>query len=390
MIMIAASWLSGCSIGRMLPSGSVLSASERARQFPLDTPRATVTYTSGGSGPPVVPFLVFGVTYDVDIVLQTTHPDWDMHEYARIATPDGPRWLAKDSRASDGDQLLVAEIENIDSWLPEIPLARKSGPVEVVDRSTEKQLDIELRYTNHRDEAVEVTYAGPWPRSLQRKRNGSTMGHSRGQVLAVLDLSHRDFAKRASVKIGGEPLKIEKIAGIVPMRLVLRQTQGGVAEAHYSWRVVDDGIVTTHEMPSGATVDASWEVMVGDEIAEVQQKAALRTLVYRYARQKDGALELTTAMVRPWNADAPNFEIHFNPSLPDLRRRFDGEWRGRWVMDVGDQRSHAVGTVSVAWKGEAATVEFQADEPWWAAERLVRSVVLPAERLVDTSVSPSN
>jgi len=386
--IVAVSWLvTGCSVGRMLPSGPVLSAASRAAAFEQRS-ASGVAYTTTATGPPVVPFLVFGVTYDVDIVLQSRHPDWDMHEYARIATPSGPLWLAKDSRASDGDQLLVADVEDLDAWLPEIPLSRRSAPVVVRDESTEDRLDVEIRYTNHSDEEVEVRYVGPWPKSAQRKRNGSTMGHSRGQVLAVLDLSHRDFAKHASMKIGGEPYKIARVLGVLPMQLVLRQTQGGIAAARFSWRAAEGGLVTTHTMPSGAKPEAHWTLDTYDEFTEARQQAPLRDLLYHYVRTDDGALELDHAAVRPWNSDRTNFAIHFAPRLPDLRRSFDGEWEGRWVMDIGDRRSHAVGRVRVAWAEGDATVSIEADEPWWAAERRVVSTVRPATGMVETSVGP--
>ena len=380
--------LSSCSVTRMLPSGPVISAAARVAEFYAVAPSGAA-YTAPPDAPsaPRIPFLVFGVTYDIDLVLVTNHPEWDMHEYARISTPDGPIWLAKDARASTGDQLLVADIDGIDSWLPEIPLARKSAPVRVEDRSDDDQLDLSIAYQNHDGEPVRVDYRGPRPHTLQPRRNGSTMGHSRGQVLAVLDLSHLDFAKKATVSIGGVERKIHRVAGLVPMRMALRQTQGGVAEARFEQANVGENVTTTHEMPSGAVVTQTWQWARRAEFSELRQHHSLRDVVYHFRHTADGAAELVEAIVTPWDTDRPNFRIRFSPALPDLRARFSGEVRSRFVIDVGTQANHAVGEAVVRWKDAELLLEMRSEKPWWTADRVVRSA-LRTDGSTRTSVHP--
>ena len=72
----------------MLPGAAVVDG-QAAQAYAAGRP-ATVTYTGPARvGPPVVPLQVFGVYYDIDVVLVSRHPSWDMHEYARLNTGDG-------------------------------------------------------------------------------------------------------------------------------------------------------------------------------------------------------------------------------------------------------------------------------------------------------------
>ncbi|MDX1747223.1 MAG: hypothetical protein R3324_14905, partial [Halobacteriales archaeon] len=289
---------------------------ERNRVFGDAPEPSRADYTKAATSDlPVLPLLPFAATYDLDVVLMSEHPDWEMHEYARLQTPDGPVWIAKDTRASDGDQLIVADLEDLQSWLPEIPLARKQSPLEVDDRSTEQQLDLRIGYENHAGEAVEVRYEGPLPTTPQSKRNGSTMGHSRHQVLAVLDLPVQDFGDEASLTIGGEEHDIEKIAGVKPMRLALEQTQAGLAETNFSTEPVDDGrgvdcpgtprFRTVHHKEDDVRIPMVWTIEKNDVGLTVRQCSSLRTLGYEFLAD-DGSLELYELWVHEWNQDEPS------------------------------------------------------------------------------------
>ena len=103
--------LIGCHLTRMLPGGPVLTGDELAI---FEQGRAApVAYTGEPRvNMPVIPLQVFGYFYDVDIVLVSQHPDWDMHEYARIQTPEGPTWLAKDAN-NDGVQAVVVDAASL-------------------------------------------------------------------------------------------------------------------------------------------------------------------------------------------------------------------------------------------------------------------------------------
>jgi hypothetical protein len=375
---------SACSMMRMLPKGPVIGEHERENVFGDEPRPSEARYTSEPTTElPVLPLLPFGVTYDLDIVIVSKHPKWDMHEYARLQTPDGPIWIAKDARASDGDQLLVADLEDLANWLPEIPLTRKKAPLKVTDQSDDEQLDLTFEYENHDDQEVKVHYEGPPPTSLQSKRNGSTMGHSRDQVLAVLDLSHRDFGDTASVSIGGEDYRVKRIFGLVPMRLALKQTQAGIAEAIFEQRPLENGeeldcpgqpaFRTVHEKPDG-DVSMAWTVEAADGTVVVRQCSQLRTLGYRFLR-RDGSLELSEIWVQAWNEEKRTFRMLFSPALPDARRAFSGQLRSRFVMDVHGQRNHAVGHVVARHADGALKLDVVSEKPWWAAERCVSSTV---------------
>lgn len=71
-----------------------------------------------------------------------------MHEYARVASPGGPIWLAKETLRSNGDQILVGDPEDLDNLLPEIPLARRPTGLKVDNESTASALDLRFRYEN--------------------------------------------------------------------------------------------------------------------------------------------------------------------------------------------------------------------------------------------------
>jgi hypothetical protein len=370
--MALLAWLAGCAgLKDLIPEGPVLSHPERLAAFP-DERGSGARYTSPAvDGPPVPPVQVFGVSYDVDLVLRSTHPEWDMHEYARIATPDGPLWLAKDARRSTKAQSIVAAVPGLAAWLPEVPVIRKEGRLEVEDRSTAQELDLVLRYDNLDGVPVEVRYRGPQPGSFERDRNSSTMGHSAGEVAAVLDLSHKAFAKEASITIGGERQRLVHLLGIVPFRLVLAQTQAGFSVGEAVFSSDADGPLSVH---AGGAAQRWWTHDSGDAV-ELVQDAAIRRLRYRFARADDGALELVSAHVSQYGQAAEPCHVVFRPAIPDLRRRFEGEVAGRFVVDVAGQPSHGVGAWRARWEGDSAVVELMPEAPAWFAERPMRATV---------------
>lgn len=404
-VALVASIVAGCGLKQMLPEPPAQTASDRTRDFPADAPSG-VTYTGRPlTSYPVLPVQVFGAAYDLDLVIVSRHPEWNMHEYARLETPQGAVWIAKDARQSTMSQSIVADLPDIDAWMPEIPLPRKRGSVTVHDRSSADRLDLTLSYENIDGQPVVVTYAGPPPTTLQRKRNGSTMGHSAGELLAVLDLSHRDFGKEASVSIGGEDWPVKKILGVLPFRMAVVQAQGGLAtgkarisaggrEAEPIEReglgvhplealdsgvaapesVASDGFFVTYEVPDGGHVRTRWDIEEAASTVDVLQVAEVRTLRYHY-RKAGSAWELEWADVVQWGSDDPITHFEVSPALPDLRRPFEGRWTGRFVIDVNGQPNHAIGTIEAWWADDEAHVRVLPTEPWWAADRPMETVI---------------
>jgi hypothetical protein len=360
-------WLLGCAgVRDYFPQGPVVGQVERLAA--LSGERAPeVRYVGSPVVPfPVAPLQVFGVSYDVDLVLRTRHPDWDMHEYARIETPDGPLWLAKDARAPGKTQSIVADVEHIEGWWPEVPVERKRGEVVVEDRSAEGWLDLDLRYENLDGEPVWVSFEGPMAEAPMKKRNGSTFGHSADSLVAVLDVSHRAFARRASVTIGGERQRLVKVAGLVPLKVALAQTQAGYSAGSWSVSAAGDGVQTVH---AGELVQR-WAVVRGRGWTDLVQDGELRRIRYHFL-DEDGTLSLASATVRQHAQATEALHMAFVPALPDLRRPFDGEISGRWVIDVGGQPGHAVGTWTARWLGETAWLSLRGEAPAWVADRPV-------------------
>jgi hypothetical protein len=355
----------GCAgVRDYFPQGPVVGRIERLAELSGET-APTVSYL----GPPrvdfpVAPLQVFGVTYDLDLVLRTRHPDWDMHEYARMQTPEGPQWMAKDARAPEKTQSIVADLEDIEAWLPEVPVERRRGTVEVLDASREDWLDLEIRYENLDGVPVVVTYEGPQPDAPMKQRNGSTFGHSFDALVPVLDVSHRAFGRRATVTIGGERQRLVKVAGLVPLKVVLGQTQGGYSTGRWEVRQEGPGVRTVH----AGEIAQDWQVVRGEGWTDLVQEGDLRRIRYHFLDQ-GGALALASATVRQHAQPTEALHMAFVPAVPDLRRPFAGEVHGRWVIDVGGQPGHAVGTWTASWLGETGLLQLRGEAPDWVVDR---------------------
>ncbi len=350
---------------RMGAKGPVLSAKQRAEAFDVLRPsEARYTGDRRVQGP-VVPLIPFAAGYDLDLVLISDHPSWNMHEYARVQTPDGPLWLAKDAREGSLDQSLVVDLpaDRLAGLLPEVPLIRKAAPVVVVDRSEGDRLDLDLRYTNIDEERVEVHYEGRAPHSLQRLRNGSTMGHSRNQVLAALDLSHRDFARRARITIGGVPRSLRLFGRLA---LALKQVQAGFAVGQTR------SVGGRSAFASGAAI--SWTGGPWEQGTRLRSEDPIRQIELDFL-DPPGAHELAAITVRQFARDVPTMHARFVPAIPDLGRPFAGVHTGRFVLDVGGQQSHAHGSFEARWDGDRALLDLKPQAPWWVAERPMRSTL---------------
>jgi hypothetical protein len=150
-----------------------------------------------------------------------------------MGSPTGPIWLALESKEGSGDQTILANLDDIASFMPELPLARQSVNLQADDRSTEFTVDVSLSYTSSNGERVEAELMGDPPLKDEKKRNGKTFDHSQNQLLAVLDVASTESLFKANVQMDGKGVGLKKIAGIVPGQFVLNQTQGGIASGVY-------------------------------------------------------------------------------------------------------------------------------------------------------------
>lgn len=373
-----AMWLlAGCAkVQGMLPTSAVLSDAELAQ---WDTARPSpVVYT----GPhrvdhPVIPLQLFGVYYDLDVVLVSKHPDWDMHEYARVQTPDGPLWLAKDADATKV-QTIVADHPELDTRLAEVPVDRFIRPVVVQDRSEDRRVDVTLEYDNSDGEPVRVSYRGKVPKKPPPDRNGNTMGHSARVVSVALDLERFGIGGKGRIEIDGEKQRLDTLLGVLRQRYLLQQAQGGLAVASFRHEPADGGDVRVVRPGAGATHPVSgapgWPAtrtetwrLDGDTLA-FDDGWTRHTLHYV-------AGGLARATVHQYGRDEPVTDLRFQPALPDLSRPFEGEATSTFRLDINGQGGHGTGVVTARSTDLGAVVTVRPTAPYWLADRPMESEV---------------
>lgn len=357
----------------MLPEGPALNQEERATTL-YRRGQHEVKYTGAPLVKfPVMPVQVWAATYELDLILVSKHPDWNMHEYAKLATPDGDLWIMKDAEEGSLDQFIVADIPNIQSWLPELPVVRKQYPVKVTDKSTDKLLDLAFEYENIKGTLVKATYQGKYPKTALKKRNGSTMGHSRNQLLVALDLPYRDFGKKATISYDGTPYKMDKLLGLVPFQMALQQTQGGLSSGQYTLEETGKQVVTSTHYNNDTTITQEWLYATAPPQANIQQHNEFRSLNYQF--KGTASQELEVAYVRQWNNDNQGVRITFAPALPDVRRPFEGQYRSDFVIDMNGQESNATGEAIVEWLDGKLSIIIQPSAPWWMVDRPMQTLI---------------
>ncbi len=353
---------------KMLPKKAVLSTKERAalERLPASSP---IVYTSPPLVEfPVIPFQVFATHYEKDIVIVTKHPDWNMHEFSWINFPDGGFWMIKDSREGTLEQVVTTSRENIADLLPEIPLDIAIQAIKITDNSDADWQDISFEYENFNGELVKAHYKGRQKLKDLKKRNGSTMGHSRDHVMAVLDLPKRRFGKKASITYNAKKYPIKKILGIVDFNMMLTQTQAGLSVGKFSLFQNENTIQTRHFTPSETMQNWTWSEGV------LQQKNKFRTQKYLFDYEQD-SYQLRSISVELWDKKEPAFQISFFPPLPDYRRRFEGVCTAQFVMDVNGQENHGIGQVKSYWKGTQLFIDIIPENPWWLTDRPIRQII---------------
>ncbi|MEQ1501079.1 MAG: hypothetical protein ABMB14_02565 [Myxococcota bacterium] len=245
----AALVLASCG-AKYKPGDPVISGYDRAVRFPVARSHEGLSYIGAqpATPAPIIPILAFGAAFDLDFVVMPKEGDFSMLEYARIALPSGPQWIALESSAASGDQTLIANLDDIWSFMPEIPLARQSANLQVTDRSTDLTADVSISYPNSKGQQTEVKLTGDPPTKAARHRNGNTFDHSANQLIAVLDIPSQESLFEADVSIDGRNIGFKKIAAIVPAQFVLEQAQGGFAIGNYK-------VIPTDASVGGAGLD---------------------------------------------------------------------------------------------------------------------------------------
>lgn len=379
---------SGCGLQKMLPEGPVMSSWEWSETY-ASAKVSSAVYTGPAAVPfPVIPIQIWGIAYELDLVLVSKNPKYDMHEFASVRTEDGLVWIAKDAAGGSLEQSIVTNLKQPYEWFPEIPVRRSSGPLRVTGAPTADWIDMSFEYTSLAGDSIAATYMGKPPKTALKKRNGSTMGHSRDSMLAVLDLSHRNFGRRASLSYNDTPEKMKRLLGLVPFQMSLQQVQGGLATTSLRQESpmlesADLGLstkdfVTYYSLPEEHTVTREWEVRHRPGSVVAVQRSPHRSLEY-FWRVVDGAYELTRATVRQPGRESSVATVRFQPALPDIRRPFSGIVESRFGIAINGQEGHAVGTAQAFWQDGEAHVRLIPEAPWWVADRPMESTLTYSE-----------
>ena len=165
-----AATLAGCAKDSK-PTGPVITPFERGRDFSKAS-LAPARYSAGIpplTKVPVLPFMGFGAAFDVDVVLGLKSDSLDKVEVGRLPSKDGPQWVVLETAAESKEQTLLAAMQDINTFMPELPLARKATNLVVQDKTTSDGLDLSVRYDDTNNFPVEMTLQGQPAEKLAKK-----------------------------------------------------------------------------------------------------------------------------------------------------------------------------------------------------------------------------
>ena len=371
--------LLGCGLGNYIPRGPSLSSKDRIAW--LEKEQAPVAYTGKRRVSfPILPFQVFALHYEEDIVVETNHPEWSMHEFARVFIGGREAWLAKDSDAH-GVQTVTADLTDIEQWFPEVPVPRNVSAMDVEERSTPTELNIRLAYTNPLGEHTVLEFRGPRPPEKASRRNGSTFNHSQQTVAAVLDIPARQLDHiGASVSYNGKPARIRRVLGLVPVKALLEQTQAGFAIASMRFtQGPGNEVLLNRPIPGKGWPTTAREIWIP---ADRGLQYRNRTSFWNYAF-KDGGVSSVT--VHQAGKPQPLLKVLFSAPLPDFSRPFSGPVTRHFVMEING-RTHGHGKMSAHSIRDGALLHIQPVAPaWFAARPMQTRIRYVDQRTVDVT-----
>lgn len=223
---------------------------EQSMRYPVHRPHQGLAY--GGrqvaTDAPVIPLMAFGVAADMNLMLAPREGDLGMLEVARVGMPEQKVWVALETEASSGQQTLYANLDDIQTVMPEFPVQRHAVNLEAVDSSTEGTVDVSVSYTSVDGNSVQATFLGDPPDRLEKKRNARVENQAINEALTVLDVSGFESLFKADLVINGTDTKLKKMGGFVPAQFAMEGAQGGLSTANY--RIVSTG-------PAGGNLGSS-------------------------------------------------------------------------------------------------------------------------------------
>ena len=181
--------------------------------------------------------------------------------------------------------------------------------------------------------------------------------------MAVLEVSGKRVGLRASLSIGQHPQAFRRVLGLVPVKALLEQTQGGVVTA--------DVAVSQQEGVVHLQRPESWAVS-GTQTCEglpreIRCSNGLGTTHYRFIEGGFSSAEVL---------DIHNkhlFSIQLDRPLPPITPALQGRHQRRFVVHVGGIEGAGHGQLVLGGEPGMSRLTLRPEAPRWLAERPMES-----------------
>lgn len=369
-IIIITSLFSCQSLNRILPSKAVLDAKSFQQKAAED-----IKYKAQRVSMPYMPFIMFGVKYKHDWVISPSHDRLDMIEIAEVQLPKNKTtWVVKESLQPHLNQVLLYSDDKLGTAFPEIPLQMQARKLDIMQNEDEKSIKLQTDYNGSFGQRVMIEATSKKKLKKLKKRNGSTMGHSKEQVLAILDLPERTQAKVKKITIDDQHQKVNKILGLKNFSFLVRQTQAGISTSNYLFSRDSQQQLNFEYIDKSINEEWTFDELKQDAVLKTEN--AFRKSEYHFTKEKEYWLLTHARVVDLLNNNDVLFEISFLSPLPDLRYQFDGKFRTSYVMNVNEQFGHATGQIELEWTNAAQIkLTLLPEEPKWTKDRPITNII---------------
>ena len=355
-----------------IPQDAVLTPAARAA-FHSDLPDPTAS-GKPKSTVPVLPFTVFGLKYKHDIVLQTDDASLNMLELILLDVPNhvsksGETWLVKSSDIYGVQQLYGYHSEMRD-WMPEINVARHTNAgLSVVSWPEADRRKIELKFRASDGRQVSAIVNAPLNAKPAKKRNSSTFNHSKNIASALLDVSKKSSQISADLRFDGATQDFKKVLGLVPVKALLEQSQGGFTSASMKVETSPTGEVLIQRPLTGEHWASPGTQTCSSQGQQLSCEGPLTKTSYHFF--EGGLVE---AKVHNWKGERM-FQLRLDAPLPDLSVKFEGTISREFVADVGGLDGAGIGTIRAYWQDDKVFVDIEPRAPSWFSDRPMQSQI---------------
>lgn len=299
---------------------------------------------------PLIPLMAFGMHFEIDVVIALKNDnDWGMIELFPVTIPSGERlWFSLDSKL-DGSQFIGVPKnyhEHKDKFHFLFPGKMYDANLEVEENGNHYK----IKYT--RIDGVEVKTEVVIPNNAMKSMtpNGNTMNHSIQNSSIVLYLEKMGFISKG-FKFNFDPNKVDRILG---KRILMQLVQTAVGFMQADWEQTNDSLVC-----NGITVPLSW-----DAAGSILTVGSFPEVKYHFTKINE---QLELREINIIQNDDNVGHIQLNPSLPDFRYKFTGEYNSKITISIKDLKGLLKGEV----KGEGSdgTIFYRPISPHWAKNR---------------------